>query len=289
MENIGEKFEYYKFKNLRNPFGILFHPKAVESFIINAVDNKKYSEDDIFFHNEQWHSYDAHSKLSHHSKDGLLQNLNNSIEITNAQIKEASHIIITLGTAWVYNHHLTNLPVANCHKVPQKEFKKQLLSVSDITESLQSLLHQVQQINPKVHFIFTVSPVRHIKDGFVENMQSKAHLITAIHGVISNHNNFICSYFPSYEIMMDELRDYRFYSEDMLHPNRTAVDYIWEKFQKVWLHEDTQAIMNEVETIQKGIQHRPFNPQSEVHQKFLKQLETKKKHLHNSFPHIQFP
>jgi hypothetical protein len=292
VENIGNKLEYFKFQSLQNPFGILFHPKAIERLIYNAFHKKTYSEEDIFFHNEQWHCYDAHSKLSNPSKDQLLKSLNRNLDITAQQLQNSSHIVITLGTAWVYKHHKSNLPVANCHKVPQKEFKKELLSVEEVIDSLKLMVSQIHHINPNATIIFTVSPVRHIKDGFIENSQSKAHLITAIHNFLSHRRSRdiqeMYFYFPSYEIMLDELRDYRFYAEDMLHPNKTAVNYIWEKFQYVWLSNESQEIMNEVEIVQNGMAHRPFNPNSDAHQKFLQQLESKKQHLQIKFPNITF-
>ncbi|MEM5567033.1 GSCFA domain-containing protein [Psychroserpens sp. AS72] len=285
-ENIGEKFEYFKFQKLQNPFGILFHPLAIESLIINAINEKTYTKDDLFFHNEQWHCYDAHSKFSNASEIELLQDLNNQIRNTHQFLKEASHIIITLGTAWAYRFIETDEFVANCHKIPQKKFLKELLSVEQISESLDAIMSLVKSVNPKVAFIFTVSPVRHIKDGFVENTQSKSHLITAIHQVTEprSHNY----YFPSYEIMMDELRDYRFYKEDMLHPNTTAVNYIWQRFKEVYISEETNTTMTSVDEIQKGLSHRPFNPHSAAHQTFLTQLEEKKQHLMTNLPHIHF-
>ena len=285
-ENIGEKFEYFKFQQKQNPFGILFHPLAIETLITNVINEKQYTSDDIFFHNEQWHCYDTHSRLSNASKEQLLQDLNDNITNAHQFLNEASHVVITLGTAWAYRFIETDTFVANCHKIPQKKFLKELLSVEKIMESLEAIMSLVRSINPKVTFIFTASPVRHIKDGFVENMQSKAHLITAIHHVVEprSHNY----YFPSYELVMDELRDYRFYNDDMLHPNSTAINYIWERFVAVWISEDTQTTTQSVEEIQKGIAHRPFNPKSEAHQAFLKQLDDKKIHLKSRFPHITF-
>ena len=150
------------------------------------------------------------------------------------------------------------------------------------------IIHQIHQVNPQATIIFTVSPVRHIKDGFVENTQSKAHLISAIHNVVSHQSESSCFYFPSYEIMMDELRDYRFYADDMIHPNQTAINYIWEKFQEVWMSTESQEIMNEVQAIQNGLAHRPFNPNSEAHLKFVEQLKSKIKIIQNKFPHITF-
>ncbi len=237
VENIGDKFNYFKFQSLQNPFGILYHPKAIESLIFNSINEKEYDESDIFYHNERWHCFDAHSDLSSPSKEELLSNLNDAIKQTNQQINKSTHVVITLGTAWTYRFIETDTIVANCHKVPQKKFLKQIQSVKSIIESLEAIIELIKSVNPKVSILFTVSPIRHIKDGFVENTQSKSHLISAIHQVVEPRNNV--HYFPSYEIMMDELRDYRFYAEDMLHPNKIAINYIWECFQKVWISSES--------------------------------------------------
>ncbi|MEO6348728.1 MAG: GSCFA domain-containing protein, partial [Aquaticitalea sp.] len=184
VENIGNKLDYFKFDSLQNPFGILFHPKAIEILIHNSLHEKEYTEKDIFFHNEQWHCYDAHSKLSNNSKEKLLEILKIQLDLTAKRLNNSTHIIITLGTAWVYKHFKTNLPVGNCHKVDQKEFVKQLMSVEDVINSVTMIVQQIHQVNPTAIIIFTVSPVRHIKDGFTENSQSKAHLISALHHFI---------------------------------------------------------------------------------------------------------
>jgi len=289
VENIGKKLEYFKFQNLINPFGILFHPLAIENLISNAVQKKEYAEKDIFFHNEQWHCYNAHSKLSDVSKDNLIKELNKQLDLTHNYIKDSSHIIITLGTAWVYKHIETKAIVANCHKVPQKQFAKEILSIEEIKNSIKKIIDLIGSVNHKATIIFTVSPVRHIKDGFIENTQSKAHLITAIQSVLSPRaqSRDIC-YFPSYEIMLDELRDYRFYDEDMIHPNETAISYIWEKFQQVWTSSQAQETMNDVEYIQKGLLHEAFNPNSDAHLKFLQDLENKKQDLNFRHSYIVF-
>ena len=290
-DNIGKKLDYFKFQNLQNPFGILFQPKAIEVLVKNAIEKKEYSKNDIFFHNEQWHCFDTHSKISHTSKEKLLGQLNHQIDLTTQQLNNSTHVIITLGTAWAYRFVETNTIVANCHKVPQKKFKKELLSVEEITKSLINISTLIRSVNDKATVLFTVSPIRHIKDGFVENTQSKAHLITAIHDFlnqkssIGNRNSF---YFPSYEIMMDELRDYRFYEEDMIHPNAIAIHYIWEKFKHVWINENSSKIMDEVDAIQNGLQHKPFNSKSSAHIEFLKKLESKKSSLKERCPHIIF-
>ena len=285
-ENIGDKFKYFKFRNLVNPFGILFHPIAIENLITRAINNDYYSEDEINFHNEQWSCLDAHSRLNSISKEELLINLNNALEETNRQIKEATHIILTTGTAWVYRNIATDTIVANCHKLPQKQFLKEILSVEQITESLEAIVSLVKTVNPDVTFLFTVSPVRHMKDGFIENTQSKSHIISAIHNLINSRKQL--HYFPSYELMIDELRDYRFYNEDMLHPNDLAINYIWEKFITVWLSDDALKTFEDVSSIQSKKAHRPFNINSEAHKKFLNTLELEIEDLQMRYPHISF-
>ena len=285
-ENIGDKLSYYKFKNLQNPFGILFHPLGIEQLLLHAINEKTYIEDDVFYHNEQWHCFDAHSKLSHVSKAVLLDTLNKQVEVARKQIIKSNQIIITLGTSWVYRFIETDTVVTNCHKMPQKKFLKELLSIDDLVGALQSIIALIKSVNKEVSILFTVSPVRHIKDGFIENMQSKSHLVSAIHQVVELRNNIF--YFPSYEIMMDELRDYRFYKEDMIHPNQTAINYIWERFKNIWIDDNVLNTLEEVETVQKGLHHKPFNPKSEAHLKFLKNLEVKKNKLQSQYSHILF-
>jgi lysophospholipase L1-like esterase len=285
-ENIGNKLSYYKFQSKQNPFGILFHPKAIENLISRAIKEELYTEKELTFNNERWHCLDAHSSLSAADKNVLLKNLNSALIHTKKQLKEATHVFITLGTSWVYRYSETNAIVANCHKIPQKEFSKELLSVAEVSKILEQCIALLKSINKTVSVTFTVSPVRHLKDGFIENTRSKAHLIAAIHTVINSENNTY--YFPSYEIVMDELREYRFYNEDMLHPNTTAINYIWEKFVFSWFSREAQDTMQEVETVQRGISHRPFNEKSEQHQQFLKKLDIKKGNLLMKFPFLKF-
>lgn len=285
-ENIGNKFEYFKFQTNQNPLGILFHSKTIETLVTDAINEKEYIEKDVFNLNERWHSFDAHSALSTTSKEEIVDNLNSTIKATNQQIKQATHIIITLGTAWIYRHIASDQIVANCHKVPQKQFLKELLSVEDITESLESIIALIRDVNPKVNFIFTVSPVRHLKDGFIQNQQSKAHLISAIHQIVEPRKGVF--YFPSYEIMMDELRDYRFYAEDMIHPNKTAIEYIWNRFSDTWISSTAEETMIKVDSIQKRLQHKPLNPYSKEHLKFLEKLDTDIKQIQKQFPMIKY-
>lgn len=285
-ENIGDKFGYYKFKTTINPFGILFHPKAIETFLWMATQREEYTATDLFYYNERWHCFDAHSILSDSDQNKILKTLNDSLVATYEKLKTATHVFITLGTAWVYRLKAMDMIVANCHKIPQREFKKELLSITEVSQCLQNSVNLIRSINPKAQVVFTISPVRHSKDGFVENNRSKAHLITALHQVIEGDKNL--SYFPAYEIMMDELRDYRFYKRDMIHPSEIAVDYIWEKCIAAWVATDALQTMKTIAAIQKGINHKPFQSDSKQHQAFLNKLESTMKTLQGKYPHISW-
>ena len=285
-ENMAEKFEYFKFENVVNPFGIIFNPVSIEKIVARIVNHEKFTEKDIFFHNESWHCFEVHSQLSNPKKEEFLRNLNQIQEKAKDQILELSHCIITYGTSWVYRNIETKAIVANCHKVSQNQFDKELLSIEIIQKSIQKTIALIQKINPNCYFIFTISPVRHLKDGFVENNVSKSHLITALQSAISNLQS--ANYFSSYEIMMDELRDYRFYADDMLHPSQAAIDYIWIKFFENYINEKEFATMQEVCDIQKALRHKPFNFESESHQKFLSNLQDKIKAFQIKNSNIRF-
>lgn len=282
--NIAEKLDYFKFQNCCNPFGILFHPLAIYEIIRRSVSGQTFTAEDIVNHNDLWHSLDAHSDLSHSDKEILLLNLNTALNQTRESIQNATHLILTYGTAWVYRYKTSGKVVANCHKIPQSQFEKELLSVDAIIESIAQTMALVRDVNPDCRVIVTISPVRHIKDGFVENQRSKAHLIAAIHSL--GHEAF--EYFPSYEIMMDELRDYRFYASDMLHPNPTAIDYIWERFSTTHIDAIAAPVMVEVDSIQKALRHKPFQAESLAHQDFLAKRDQRIAQLEAKFPQIKF-
>ena len=286
-ENMGDKLCYYKFQTQVNPFGIIFNPFSIEKLIERVVLQRFFTKDDLFFFNERWHCYEVHSELSDADAEVVLSKLNRILSDTQKQLQQATHIIITYGTSWVYRHIETNGIVANCHKVPQKQFSKELLSIDSIQKSIQNTVSLIATLNPKCNFIFTVSPVRHLKDGFVENQVSKAHLIAAIYAT-TNTKQQTLNYFPSYEIMMDELRDYRFYADDMMHPSSMAIDYIWERFAATQIDASAITTMELVQTIQKGLAHRPFNPNSESHQKFEANLKEKIATLEAQYSFMKF-
>ncbi|MCB9426850.1 MAG: GSCFA domain-containing protein [Flavobacteriales bacterium] len=285
-EHIANRFSFFKFDVVSNPFGILFSPTAIEKIITKAVYEEQFAEEDIFYLNDQWQSYDVHSCLNQLEKDNYLLDLNHRLVKLRNTIKNASHFFITYGSAWVYRLKETNQLVANCHKVPQKEFDKELLTAEAISKSIDNTVRLLQSINPDLQVIFTISPVRHLKDGFVENQRSKSNLITAVHELVNNQE--LLSYFPSYEIVMDELRDYRFYEEDMVHPNKLAIDYIWEQLVKVMLTKDSICLMKEVEAIQKMKSHKPFNPTSQTYTMFLENLNRRIEDLKKINPSISF-
>ena len=286
-ENMGDKLLYYKFQTQVNPFGIIFNPFSIEKLIERVVLQRYFTKDDIFFFNERWHCYEVHSELSDADSEVFLSKLNQILSDTQKQLQQATHIIITYGTSWVYRHIETNAIVANCHKVPQKQFSKELLSIDSIQKAIQNTVSLIATLNPKCNFIFTVSPVRHLKDGFVENQVSKAHLIAAIYAT-TNTKQQTLNYFPSYEIMMDEIIDYRFYADDMVHPSPMAIDYIWERFAATQIDANAIATMELVQTIQKGLAHRPFNPNSESHQKFEANLKEKIATLEAQYSFMKF-
>ena len=285
-QNMGAKLEYYKFQQCTNPFGILFHPVAIEKLITRAVNQTWFTSKDVFLQNEQWHCFLAHSKLSNTSEEDLISALNSALEKLRTSLLEASHVVFTFGTAWVYRHLEKDTIVANCHKVPQKEFVKQLLSPDDVSDVLLGIETKLRAINPTCSIINTVSPVRHIKDGLLANSRSKAHLIAGVQEIVSPEK--LNHYFPSYEIMMDELRDYRYYKEDLIHPNQTAIAIIWNAFTGSWICPETAALQKKIATIQSGLLHTPFNGHSKAHIHFKKDLETKISEIKEQLPWATF-
>ena len=285
-ENIGGKFEYYKFQTSVNPLGILFNPFAIENLISRAINLEYYQDNELINANDSWVCLDAHSSLNTTKKSDLIVRLNTALDATHQKLKTVSHVIITLGTSWVYRFLQTDKIVANCHKIPQKQFIKELLNVDSITECLQAIVALIKAENSRVNILFTVSPVRHLKDGFVENMRSKAHLIAAVHNCVAPRERI--NYFPSYELMMDELRDYRFYEPDMIHPNDLGLDYIWEKFKATWILKDAEDTLKSVGEIQKKLAHKPFNKSSQSYLNFSNKLAEEITKLEKKYPNISF-
>jgi hypothetical protein len=284
-ENMGEKFDYYKFQNTINPFGIIFNTASIEKLINRIVTLEYFSEKDIFQHNNMWHCFEVHSRLSHPNKDLFLKTLNEILNKSNKKLCEATHFIFTPGTSWVYEDLTTSKIVANCHKMPQKSFIKKLLTVHETSKSIVNIIKKIQTINPNAVFITTISPVRHIKDGFFENNVSKSILFQAIFAVLQTEN---LSYFPSYEIVMDELRDYRYFKSDMIHPSKLAIDFVWQKFKETQVSESSFLAMSNVDSIQKMMLHKTNDLQVVENQLLKNKIVEKIKKLQAAFPEIKF-
>jgi hypothetical protein len=271
-EKIGDKLMAYKFSVLQNSNGILFNPVSVKEAVKNYIADKVINETDLFYLNESWHSWQHHSRFSGITKEDAVNKINSSTHTAHNYLKETDYIIITLGSAWVYEltdkaaNKKLNTVAANNHKAPADWFNRRLLTNEEVIHETESIVSQLQNFNPHIKIIFTISPVRHLREGFVENNRSKAALINAVHAATETFENVF--YFPAYELVIDDLRDYRFYAEDMVHPNYAATNYVWEKFVAACIDESSQQLMQEINEINAAINHKPFNPTSAAHKAF---------------------
>ncbi len=282
-EQIGNKLKQHKFRVLDNPNGILFNPISIAQSVNSYISNKQYAEADLFYENESWNSWEHHSRFSHPDQTACLRMINASQQAAHDFLKTADWLVITLGSAFVYELENKNV-VANCHKVPTDKFNKKLLSSTEVVTFLQNMMAEIKVFNPFAKIIFTISPVRHLRDGFVENNRSKANLINAVHQLLSDE----VVYFPAYELIIDDLRDYRFFAEDMVHPNYSATNYVWEKFIATCIDEPSQQLMKTINEINAAASHKPFNPTSAAHKKFLQHNLEKLKKIRNQYPYIDF-
>jgi hypothetical protein len=283
-ENIGKHLAHLKFNTCINPFGILYNPLSINEALQCLIKNKQFVGTDLLQHHDQWFSFAHHGRFSSANKTDCLTHINQSLAVGAQSLRTTDVLIITLGTAWVYRLQSNNRVVANCHKLPAKHFKRERLSSLDWTTALGESLAQIKQLNPKLQVIFTLSPIRHWKDGAVENQLSKALLLVGIHELCKQHTYL--NYFPAYEIMMDDLRDYRFYAEDLLHPNATAITYIWEQFKIAHLHASTKPLIAAIQKINSAYQHRPIQANSMAHQQFKQQQIQKIQQLQAQYSHL---
>ena len=272
-DNIGDLLTKNKFNALINPFGILYNPISICRLLNDTIERKEINQDWIIHDQGIYKHFDFHSDISSLTKSELIDKIDAAYSATHTQILESKSIIITLGSAFVYKHKILNDVVGNCHKIPAKAFSKHLLSVKEIVESFESLMKMIQRYNKDIQFIITVSPVRHMKDTLEMNAVSKATLRLASHQLANYYKNI--HYFPAFEILMDDLRDYRFYESDMLHPNKVAIDYIWDLFQTTYFDNETLNFVKEWKKVLTAIHHRPFQPDSTEHHDFI--LNTIKK------------
>lgn len=285
-EHIGNYLKQVKFNTLQNPNGILFDPASVCRSLIGYMDRRKYTADDLFCLNEAWHSWQHHSRFSSIDAEDSLRMINASQEEAHAFLKECNWLIITLGSAFSYKLLKDNLFVANCHKAPAQDFEKHLNTIEEIVTAFDTMLYRLFMFNPNVRVLFTISPVRHLRDGVVENNRSKARLIEAVHHLVNKFDRL--HYFPAYELVVDVLRDYRFYDIDMAHPNYAATQFVLEKFAETLMDKGTQELMETIRKITIARNHKPFNPASSQHKKFLENYYQQTLVLSRQYPFMDF-
>jgi hypothetical protein len=285
-ENMGEKFQQLKFQIDLNPFGVIYNPLSVAKSLRRLLADKPYCKEDLFEYQGIWGSFDHHGRFSATSAKAALENINGRLEYSRIFFKEAGYLFITFGTAWVYELKETGEIVSNCHKFPASDFKQFRLTTSEIVDVYRDLLSALWNFNPKLKVIFTVSPIRHWKNGATGNQLSKSFLLMAADRLVTGFGTERCAYFPSYEIVMDELRDYRFYAPDLLHLNQVAVDHIWDRFSHAVIDQDSLKLAKNVLKIVKAKMHRPFNPDSDTYKIFLMDNLNEISKLTISFPYL---
>lgn len=267
-DEIGQLFSLNKFNVAVNPFGTVYNPISIFKLLSYSIDQVSPYQEGYLHQDGVYHHFDFHSSFADQDKYKFSERLKKSIEVNHNTLKNADVLVITFGTAFIYEHLQSGMSVANCHKIPAKVFEKKLLTQKQIIESFGKLHERLTTLNTDIKILLTVSPVRHIKDSIELNSVSKSILRVACHTLVEQFLNV--HYFPSYELILDDLRDYRFYKSDMIHPSDQAVDYIWEKFQHVYFDEHVKGFIEDWKKISTSLRHRPFDPNSEKHQKFIR-------------------
>ncbi len=284
-ENMGIKLAQHKLNVTSNPFGILYNPLSVAQSLMRLLENSPIVADELFQHNGRWHSFLHHSRFSHHDKDEALSLMNDAFDSAVQALRTTSCLLITWGTSYVYYNKENNNAVSNCHKLPEATFLRTRLTVEEVVATWSTLIEQLQTANPSLKILFTVSPIRHLRDGAHDNQLSKSVLLLAIDALCSKYPS-VCHYFPSYEILLDELRDYRFYDTDMVHPSAVAVDYIWQQFSDTFFTSACKATCAEWAKLDKLLRHRPLTTDVDVYNNFIKQNIVKLHAFHEKYPYI---
>ncbi len=285
-ENIGNKLDELKFPVLVNSMGINYNPISIGNSIKISIDNNLIDEESLFLENGLWNSFNFHSKFSDADKEKAIEKMNNSVFESHEILKVCKYLFISFGTSYIYNLKSNNEIVSNCHRLPDKTFIRKLLSVDEIVNYWSDILQKLREFNPDIQVVFTVSPIRHKRDGFVANQLSKSVLFVAINNLIEDFSNI--HYFPSYEIMMDELRDYRFYNKDMIHPSKVAIDYIMERFSESYFNKETHELNNKILKIKGAINHKPFNADLSNYKKHLAKTLQEIEDLEKQYPYLKF-
>lgn len=284
---IGTRLQENKLRCQLNPFGVLYNPMSIASSLRMLLKSKFPTGEDFIFHEGCWHSLSFHGDFSASTKEGLVGNIQHSLDACHDVLKQVTCLFLTFGSAYVYEWKETGKVVANCHKLPEKLFNRRRLTVNEIVDEYTSLLQEIWQVNPTMRVLFTVSPIRHIRDGLHENQLSKSTLLLAIDQIKQLFPGKVL-YFPAYELLMDELRDYRFYADDLVHPSRLAVDCIWQRFSEACFDKDTLMAMKSVKEIKNMMEHRPLHPESEEYARFLQQIVLKIETLSEKYPYFDF-
>jgi hypothetical protein len=285
-EHIGNRLEDLKFSILQNPNGILFDPLSVSNSLVSYTRNTVYNKNDLFYLNELWQSWQHHSIFSGIDQQKVLDKINESQQKAHEFLNTADWLIITLGSSFSYQLTENGNAVANCHRAPANFFKKHLLGIDEIISSLDNTIHQLFYQNKKINIIFTVSPVRHIRDGVIENNRSKSRLLEAVHHLVNKFDRLF--YFPAYELIIDVLRDYRFYDIDLVHPNYAATEFVFEKFKDHFISLESLALLDEVKKIRTAFKHKPFQPATQAHRDFLQVNLERIQQFQQKNPHIDF-
>ena len=282
-ENIGQKLKDNKFHIDVNPFGTLYNPLSIAESIHKLLDPLDFKAEDLFQHENSYHSFSHHSRFSSSSEEDCLNKINARLFQSSQTLTKASRLIVTFGTAYTYILRSSGQIVSNCHKLPEKLFHRKLLTVNEIVAEWKIVLSSLIEWVPGIKILFTVSPIRHWKDGAHANQISKSTLLLAINELQKEYPNQV-DYFPAYEIMMDELRDYRFYADDMIHPSALAINYIWERFIENRVSKDSKEILKEWTQVKKAIDHKPFQPESTTYQEFVRQTLLKIEQIQKKMP-----
>jgi hypothetical protein len=285
-EHIGQEFIDLKFDVLQNPNGILFEPASICESIKGYLDNKVYEEKDLFLYDEMWHSWNHHGKFSSPQIKNTLNLINNSQSISYRYLYDADWLLITLGSSWVYKLKENGRMVANCHKAPSNWFDKHLISIEDQVSSLDNMIHRLFHINQKLKILFTISPVRHLRDGVIDNNRSKARLIETVHHLVNKFDRLF--YFPAYELVVDVLRDYRFFDIDLAHPNYAATRFVMDHFADFAFDESTKHLNQEIREIVTAARHKPIHPESAQHKAFLEKYRNKTNECSLKNPGLDF-
>jgi GSCFA family len=285
-EEIGKMMKDLKFDVLLNPNGILYDPVSIAAALDSYIENKTYHESDLVLLNELWHSWQHHSIFSGMNKDEVLRNISHAQSQAYQFLKNASWLIVTFGTSYNYQLKSSLQPVANCHKAPRDFFEKKLLSIEEIRARMSGLIPKLQSFNPGLKIIFTISPVRHVRDGLIENNRSKARLIEAVHSIKENYQNVF--YYPAYELVIDVLRDYRFYKDDFVHPAHAATAFVFENFCNAFVDEHAMKLSEEIRSVIAAMNHRPFQKESAAYKKFKSSQLEKIKSIKSNFPALDF-